>query len=40
MRQQMGHTSSAMTSLYTGEIPIEIIAKQIQLDSNGAAVAA
>jgi integrase len=40
IRQQMGHASSEMTSLYTGEIPVEQVAKQFQLDSNGAAKAA
>jgi hypothetical protein len=40
IRQQMGHASSEMTSLYTGEIPVEQVQKQFQLDSNGAAVAA
>jgi hypothetical protein len=24
-RQQMGHTSAAMTALYTGEVPLEAI---------------
>jgi hypothetical protein len=36
----MGHASSEMTSLYTGEIPVEQVQKQFQLDSNGAAEAA
>lgn len=40
IRQQMGHASSDMTALYTGEIPLEQVQKQFQLDSNGAAVAA
>ena len=40
IRQQMGHASSEMTSLYTGEIPVEQVQKQFQLDSNGAAKAA
>lgn len=40
IRQQMGHASSDMTALYTGEIPVEQVQKQFQLDSNGAAVAA
>jgi integrase len=40
IRQQMGHASSDMTALYTGEIPVEQVQKQFQLDSNGAAKAA
>jgi integrase len=40
IRQQMGHASSDMTALYTGEIPLEQVQKQFQLDSNGAAKAA
>jgi integrase len=40
IRQQMGHASSAMTAHYTGEIPVEQVQKQFQLDSNGAAKAA
>jgi integrase len=40
IRQQMGHASSEMTALYTGEIPVEQVQEQFQLDSNGAAVAA
>ena len=40
VRQQMGHTTADMTALYTGEIPIEQVTKQFQLDSNGAAKAA
>jgi integrase len=40
IRQQMGHASSEMTTLYTGEIPVELVQKQFQLDSNGAAKAA
>jgi integrase len=40
IRQQMGHATADMTTLYTGEIPIEQVRKQFQLDSNGAAIAA
>ena len=40
IRQQMGHASADMTSLYTGEIPFEDVRKHLQLDSNGAAKAA
>jgi len=40
IRQQMGHASADMTSLYTGEIPFEDVLKHLQLDSNGAAIAA
>jgi len=40
IRQQMGHATADMTTLYTGEIPIEQVRKQFQLDSNGAAKAA
>jgi integrase len=40
IRQQMGHASSDMTALYTGEIPVEQVAKQFQLEPNGAAIAA
>ena len=40
IRQQMGHASSEMTALYTGEVPMEQVQKQFQLDSNGAAKAA
>jgi integrase len=40
IRQQMGHASSEMTALYTGEIPVEQVAKQFQLEPNGAAKAA
>jgi hypothetical protein len=36
----MGHATADMTTLYTGEIPIEQVRKQLQLDSNGAAEAA
>jgi len=40
IRQQMGHASSDMTALYTGEIPVEEVQKHLQLDSNGATKAA
>jgi len=40
IRQQMGHATADMTTLYTGEIPIEQVRNQFQLDSNGAARAA
>jgi integrase len=40
IRQQMGHASASMTALYTGEIPVEQVQKQFQLEPNGAAVAA
>jgi integrase len=40
IRQQMGHTSSDMTALYTGEIPTEVVKNFLQLEPNGAAVAA
>ena len=40
IRQQMGHATSDMTTLYTGAIPVETVVKQFQLDSNGAAKAA
>jgi integrase len=40
IRQQMGHASASMTALYTGEIPVEQVAKQFQLEPNGAAAAA
>jgi integrase len=40
IRQQMGHASSDMTALYTGEIPIEVVKNFLQLDSIGAAKAA
>jgi integrase len=40
IRQQMGHATASMTALYTGEIPVEQVAKQFQLEPNGAAVAA
>jgi integrase len=30
IRQQMGHASASMTALYTGEIPVEQVAKQFQ----------
>ena len=40
IRQQMGHASSDMTALYTGEIPVEQVMKHFQLEPNGAAVAA
>jgi integrase len=40
IRQQMGHASASMTALYTGEIPVEQVAKQFQLEPNGATVAA
>jgi len=40
IRQQMGHASASMTALYTGEIPIEQVVKQFQLEPNGAAAAA
>jgi integrase len=40
IRQQMGHATADMTTLYTGEIPVEEVLKQLQLDSNGAAKAA
>jgi hypothetical protein len=36
----MGHASSDMTALYTGEIPVEEVQKHLQLDSNGATKAA
>jgi integrase len=39
IRQQMGHATADMTALYTGEIPIEQVAKHFQLEPNGAAVA-
>jgi integrase len=39
IRQQMGHASASMTALYTSEIPVEQVAKQFQLEPNGAAVA-
>jgi hypothetical protein len=32
IRQQMGHASSEMTALYTGEIPVEQVAKHFQLE--------
>jgi integrase len=40
IRQQMGHASASMTALYTGEIPVEQVQKQFQLEPNGAAVPA
>jgi integrase len=40
VRQQMGHTTTDMTALYTGEIPIEQVTKQFQLEPNGATIAA
>jgi integrase len=40
LRQQMGHASSDMTALYTGEIPVEQVMKHFQLEPNGAAIAA
>jgi integrase len=40
IRQQMGHATASMTALYTGEIPVEQVAKQFQLEPNGAAPAA
>jgi integrase len=40
IRQQMGHASADMTSLYTGEIPFEDVRKHLQLEPNGAAIAA
>jgi integrase len=40
IRQQMGHATADMTALYTGEIPIEQVTKQFQLEPNGAAAAA
>ena len=40
IRQQMGHASASMTALYTGEIPVEQVIKQFQLEPNGAAAAA
>jgi hypothetical protein len=40
IRQQMGHATADMTTLYTGEIPIEQARNQFQLDPNGAAKAA
>jgi integrase len=40
IRQQMGHATADMTALYTGEIPIEQITKHLQLEPNGAAIAA
>jgi integrase len=40
IRQQMGHASESMTALYTGQIPVEQVQKQFQLEPNGAAVAA
>jgi integrase len=40
IRQQMGHATADMTALYTGEIPIETVAKHFQLEPNGAAVMA
>jgi hypothetical protein len=36
----MGHASASMTALYAGEIPVEQVQKQFQLEPNGAAVAA
>jgi len=40
IRQQMGHASASMTALYTGEIPVEVVKNFLQLEPNGAAVAA
>jgi len=40
IRQQMGHATADMTALYTGEIPVEQVRNQFQLDSIGAAAAA
>jgi PAS domain S-box-containing protein len=40
IRQQMGHATTDMTALYTGEIPIEQITKHLQLEPNRAAIAA
>jgi integrase len=40
IRQQMGHASSDMTALYTGEIPLDEVQKHLQLEPNGAAKAA
>ena len=40
IRQQMGHATADMTTLYTGEIPVEQVLKQFQLEPNGAAIAA
>ena len=40
IRQQMGHASASMTAHYTGEIPIEMVKNFLQLEPNGAAVAA
>jgi hypothetical protein len=36
----MGHASSDMTALYTGEIPLDEVQKHLQLEPNGAAKAA
>jgi integrase len=40
IRQQMGHATADMTALYTGEIPIEQVTQHLQLEPNGAALAA
>jgi integrase len=40
IRQQMGHASASMTAHYTGEIPVEVVKNFLQLEPNGAAVAA
>jgi hypothetical protein len=39
IRQQMGHATTDMTALYTGEIPVEQVTKHFQLEPNGAAAA-
>jgi hypothetical protein len=38
--QQMGHASASLTALYTREIPVEVVKNFLQLEPNGAAVAA
>ena len=40
IRQEMGHATASMTALYTGEIPVEMVVKQFQLEPNGAGRAA
>jgi hypothetical protein len=35
LRQQMEHSSSAMTELYTGEIPLEAVEPRIPSPQNG-----
>ncbi|HEV7514554.1 MAG TPA: hypothetical protein VGO27_22865 [Candidatus Acidoferrum sp.] len=34
IRQQMGHTTAAMTSLYSGEIPIEQVKAEFSMKNR------